>query len=248
MDVLLDLYGVLLDSDRMQREYGRELARQMMARFGGTEAAWLAAHTAAWTAYVRGVEAADWAGGPWSETEERLDAAFAVGVLERMGVAWRPADPLAFSQELDRTIMAGIDARFPDARIAVDRLRAAGHRVFVATQATESNAHGALTGAGLLDSVHGVFTGTSQNASKSHAAYWRGVQKTLGPTTSRRIVVDDRADYLAAAVAAGFEALLLDRNEVYTEELAPPHVLATLRNLAGLPHFVEVLEKESRRA
>jgi phosphoglycolate phosphatase-like HAD superfamily hydrolase len=247
VNVLLDLWGVLLDSDRMQREYGRELARRMVARFGGTEDRWLLAHTAAWTEYVRGTEAADWGGRPWSETVDRLDAAFAIGVLERMGVSWRPPDSVAFAHELDLGVMSGIDARFPDARTAVERLRSAGHRVFVATQATESNARGALTGAGLLDSVDGIFTGTSQNASKSRSPYWARARATLGGAALPGVAVDDRADYLAAAASAGFVALLLDREAVYEGETMPHHVRAMLRNLAGLPHFVEVLEAEARR-
>lgn len=231
----------------MQRGYGRELARRMSARFGGSEEGWLNAHTAAWTEYVRGVETADWTRGPWSETVDRLDAAFAVGLLERMDVAWRPEDPLGFSRELEATVLSAIDARFPDARAAVDRLRSAGHRVYVTTQATESNARGALTGAGLLASVDGLFTGTSQNASKSQLEYWQRVREALGPPPWTGVVVDDRADYLAAAASSGFLTLLLDRDEIYAGETVPRYVQATLRNLAGLPHFVEVLEKETPR-
>jgi FMN phosphatase YigB (HAD superfamily) len=246
VNVLLDLWGVLLDEDRMQRAYGRELARRMTPRFGGAEERWLRAHTAAWTKYVLGMEAADWGTRPWSETVDRLDAEFAMGLLERMEVSWRPPDPVAFAHELDRTVLSGIDARFPDARTAVERLRSAGHRVFVATQATESNARGALAGAGLLDSLDGLFTGTSQNAPKSQVGYWTRVRETLGGAGAPGVVVDDRADYLAAAASAGFVALLLDREAVYLKENMPTHVHATLRNLAGLPRYVEVLEAEAR--
>lgn len=247
MIVLLDLWGVLLDSDRMQREYGRVLARRMVERFGGTEDRWVQAHTAAWTEYVRAAESAEWSRRSWSETEDRLEAEFALGILERMQVAWRPPDALAFCRELDLNVMSAIDARFPDARTAVERLRAAGHKVYVATQASDANARGALTGAGLLGSVDGVFTGTSQDASKSHAAYWSRIRDALGPRTTPGVAVDDRADYLAAAASAGFMALLLDREEVYEPETMPPAVQGTLRNLAGLPHFVEVLAREARR-
>lgn len=248
VNVLLDLWGVLLDPDRMQREYGLELARRMRERFGGTQDGWLRAHTAAWMEYVRRIDAADWSREPWSETVDRLDADFAVGILERMGVSWRPPDGVAFSRELDVGVMSGIDARFPDARTAVERLRSAGHRVYVATQATESNALGALTGAGLLGSLNGLFTGTSQNSSKSRMEYWNRIRVTLGEPGLPGVVVDDRADYLAAAASAGYVALLLDREAIYAAEPMPPHVRATLRNLTALPHFVEVLGTQGRDA
>lgn len=244
MNILLDLWGVLLDSDRMQREYGRELARRMAERFGGAEDRWLRAHTAAWMEYVARIESADWSRQSWSKTVDRLDGEFAVGILERMEVSWRPPDPVRFSMELDRDVLSRIDARFPDARTAVERLRSAGHKVYVATQATDANARGALTGAGLLGFLDGLFTGTSQDASKSQAEYWHRVRGALDRGTAPGVVVDDRADYLAAAKSAGFVALLLDRDEIYRAETVPSHVRATLRNLAGLPQFVDVLEHE----
>jgi FMN phosphatase YigB (HAD superfamily) len=245
--VFLDLWGVLLDSDKMQDGYGRELARRMAARFGGPEDGWLRAHTAAWTDYVREVESTDWSAGSWAATVDRLDARFAVSILERVGISWRPADPLSFSRELERNVMARVDARFPDARVAVERLHSAGHGVYVATQATDSNARGALAGAGLLTAIDGLFTGTSQDAPKSRREYWDRALATLGASAGSCILVDDRADYLEAAAAAGFEGLLLDREALFGPETTPPFVRATLRNLAGLPHFVDTLEAERRR-
>ena len=248
MHVFLDLWGVLLDSDRMQMEYGRELARQMAARFGGSEERWLRAHTAAWTEYVRGTESADFIGRPWSETVDRLDAQFAARILESSGVAWRPSDPVAFSRELDVNVMSQIDARFPDARIAVERLRTSGHKVYVATQATESNARGALTGAGLLGSIDGLFTGSSQDSPKSRGEYWARIRQTLDLSDECGVAVDDRLDYLEAAASIGFLGLLLDREEIFASEPLPRYIRATLRNLAGLPHYIETLSSEAYRA
>ncbi len=242
--MFLDLWGVLLDSDKMQLEYGRRLARYMAERFGGDEADWMAAHNAAWTEYVRLIESPNWDRGQWSATVDRLDGEFAVSILERMKIPWRPPDPIAFSRELDLRLMSTIDARFPDARAAVERLRAAGHRVYVATQATEANARGSLEGAHLLDAVDGLFTGTSQDAPKARRAYWDRVLASLERSDETCVLVDDRVDYLVAAASAGFLGLLLDREGVYEPGTMPRSVRATLRTLAGLPHFVEVLDSE----
>lgn len=245
--VFLDLWGVLLDSDKMQDGYGRELARRMAARFGRGEDEWLRAHTAAWTDYVRAVESTDWSQGSWAATVDRLDGRFAIGILERVGISWRPPDSVAFSRELEGEVMSSVDARFPDARVAVDRLHAAGHAVYVATQATDSNARGSLAGAGLLTAIDGLFTGTSQDAPKSRRQYWDRALATLGASAGSCILVDDRADYLEAAAAAGLEVLLLDREALFERETTPPFVRATLRTLAGLPHFVDTLEAERKR-
>ncbi len=245
--VLLDLWGVLLDSDRMQREYGSELGRQMAPRFGGDSETWVRAHTAAWTEYVREVERTDWSHGSWSETVGELDGRLALRILEGAGIAWRPPDPVAFSQELDRTVMSRISARFPDSRAALERLRSAGHRVYVATQASESNARSALTGADLLGALDGVFSGTSQDAAKSNRAYWERIRRSLDLPDGDGVVVDDRPDYLAAAASVGFRGLLLDREDVFRSTPVPRHIDAVLRNLAGLPHYVDVLASDARR-
>ncbi len=241
MHVFLDLWGVLLDSDRMQREYGPELARQMSARFGGDADPWVRAHTAAWTEYVRAVERVDWGRAAWSDTVGTLDGQLAVRILELADVAWRPPDPVAFSKELDASVMSRINARFPDARTAVERLRAEDHRVYVATQASEANALGALRGAGLHEAFDGVFTGSGLDALKSSRAYWDGIRLRLGLRDREGVAVDDRPDYLEAATSAGFVGLLLDRDGVFAAEHAPRYVEAILRNLAGLPHYVGLL-------
>lgn len=248
MRVFLDLWGVLLDPDRMQREYGARLASSLAGRFGGDERQWREAHTAAWTDYVRAVEREDWGRGSWSAAADRLDARFVVDLLGHMGVAWRPPDAAAFSRELDLQVLATVNARFPDARTAVERLRAAGHGVYAATQATEANARGALAGAELFGALDGLFTGTSQDALKSRRAYWEAIPARVGAGPKECVLVDDRLDYLEAATSIGFVGLILDREGVYEASAVPPFVRATLRDLAGLPHFVEVLEAERARA
>ncbi len=246
--VFLDLWGVLLDSDKMQREHGRALARYLSERFGGDEGAWLTAHTAAWTAYVQAIESPSWDRTHWAATVDDLDGRFIVSLLERVGIAWRPEDPVAFSRALDVRVMSTIDARFPDARAAVEGVRAAGHLVYVATQATAANANGSLLGAGLASSVQGVFTGTSQDAPKTSRAYWDRIVASLKVPPETCVLVDDRVDYLAAAHSVGFEGLLLDREGVFEPETMPRSVRATLRSLAGLPRFVDVLAAEREPA
>src|SRR2546425_325593 len=120
--------------------------------------------------------------------------------------------------------------------------RTDGHRVYVTTNATDSNARGSLQGARLLPELDDVFTGERLNAGKATPEYWKGVQKVVSLNASQAVVVDDRLDYLGAA-AGEFATLLLDREGRHSADAIPPYVRAILRNLAGLPHFVEVLDK-----
>lgn len=247
MHVFLDLWGVVLDSDRMQRGYGEKLADRLSERFGGDRGGWLRAYDTAWEAYVREADSTDWEQRPWAATVDDLDARFVVALLKAGGAGWRPADAKAYARELEFEVMTSVDARFPDARTAVERLRAAGHRVYVATQASDSNARGSLTGAGLVPLLDGLFTGSSQDAAKTQGRYWSGITTSLSVPPTDCVVADDRLDYLQAAANVGFAALLLDREGVFEGVPLPSQVRALLRNLAGLPKAVELLAQGQLR-
>src|SRR2546425_5598052 len=114
-----------------------------------------------------------------------------------------------------------------------------GHKVYVATGGSETN-DAALRGAGLIDLIDGIFTGHSQNAQKGQSRYWRDIPTQLATKPGDCVLVDDRLDYLEAAASVGILALLLDRKGAQRPEAMPSYVQATLRNLAGLPHWVEL--------
>lgn len=238
MHILLDLYGVLLDHEKMFREYRDRLAEILAARFGGEPEDWRRAHDEAFVTYVQRVNETDWDARSWADIVDELDAGHLLETIERAGSAAKPEDALALARELERVAMAQVDARYPDARSALERLRKAGHKVYVATGGSDTN-EAALRGAGLLPLVDGVFTGHSQNAQKAKPAYWQDIPTTIGVEPSQCALVDDRLDYLGAAASIGILALLLDRKGAHHPEAMPTYVQATLRNLAGLPQWVE---------
>jgi len=246
MRVLLDLYGVLLDHEKMFRGYRERLAELLTARFGGTPDAWKRAHDEAWVTYVQQVNAVDWESRGYADVVDELDARHLLEMFERAGITGQPADALAVSRDLEREAMARVNARYPDARTAIERLRAAGHNVYVATGGGETN-DAALRGAGLFDLIDGIFTGHSQNAHKGQSRYWRDIPNQLGAKPEDCVLVDDRLDYLEAAASVGILALLLDRKAVHRPEAMPTYAQATLRNLAGLPHWVEIRTDPKRR-
>ena len=242
MHVFLDLWGVLTDSRKMVPAYRRRVAQILSTRHGGSEDAWMRAHDVAggWYSDVL-KEPETWSRGTWLEVVNRADTENLLGMFRDVGIA-PPQDLLAAARALEFEVMSAIDSAFPDARPAVARLKHNGHRIYVTTNATESNARGSLQGARLLSEVDDVFTGERLNAGKATPEYWRGVRNAVSVNDSRAVVLDDRLDYLGAAAAGEFVALLLDREGRHSADAIPPYVRAILRNLAGLPHFVDVLD------
>ncbi len=237
MHVLLDLYGVLLEHEKTFRGYRDRLAALLAARFGGEADDWRRAHDEAFVTYTRRANEADWDARGYGDVVDELDARHLQEMFERVGVPPAAGDPLGLSRELEREALAQVNARFPDARSAIERLRRMGHRVYVATGGSETN-EAALRGAGLAGLIDGIFSGHSQGVHKSRPTYWAEVPRTIGARPSDCVLVDDRLDYLEAAASVGILALLLDRKGAHRPEAMPPYVAATLRNLAGLPQWV----------
>jgi HAD superfamily hydrolase (TIGR01509 family) len=238
MYVLLDLYGVLLDHEKTFHGYRERLATLLATRFGGDADAWRRAHDEAFVAYTRRANEADWDARGYGDVVDDLDARHLLEMFERVGIPAAPGDPLRLSRELEREALSQVNARFPDARSAIERLRRMGHRVYAATGGSETN-EAALRGAGLAGLIDGVFSGHSQGVHKSRPAYWAEILRTIGAGPRDCVLVDDRLDYLEAAASVGIIALLLDRKGAHRPEAMPPYVATTLRNLAGLPHWVE---------
>ncbi len=102
MHVLLDLYGVLLDHEKMFRGYRERLAELLTARFGGDPDAWRRAHDEAWVTYVQRVNAADWESRGYADVVDDLDARHLVEMFDRAGVRAPPTDALSVSRKLER--------------------------------------------------------------------------------------------------------------------------------------------------
>ncbi len=232
MHVLLDLYGVVLDHEKMFRGYRDRLGEILSERFGGDADAWRRAHDDAFVAYVQRVNEADWDARGWAEIVDELDTRQLVEMFDRAGVAASPKDPLALSRELEREAMSHVNARYPDARPAIERLTTAGHKVYVATGGGDTN-EAALRGAGLWDLIDGIFTGHTQDSPKSRPRYWAGIPERL---TSSRGHADVRPG--DAPEPRGPPALGRGPRRVDARLSRKP--ISTARRLAGLYLYLEV--------
>src|SRR5207244_13080717 len=102
MHVLLDLYGVLLDHEKMFRGYRERLAELLSARFGGAPETWRRAHDEAWVTYLQRVNSVDWESRGFAEIVDELDARHLSEIFDRVGGPRRPSDALGVSRELRR--------------------------------------------------------------------------------------------------------------------------------------------------
>src|SRR2546427_10344515 len=109
MHVLLDLYGVLLDHEKMFRGYRERLAELLTARFGGDPDVWRRAHDEAWVTHVQRGNAADWEARGYAGGVGGPDARHLLEVFERAGVLAPLTGTLSLSRELEREAMARLN-------------------------------------------------------------------------------------------------------------------------------------------
>src|SRR2546428_7436527 len=93
MHVLLDLYGVLLDHEKMFRGYRERLAELLTARFGGDPDVWRRTHHEAWVWDGQRGNLTHWKSRGYSEIVHNLGARHLVGIVDR---------PLVFSPLADQ--------------------------------------------------------------------------------------------------------------------------------------------------
>jgi len=244
MNVILDLWGVLLDEKKMNKEYNKRAASILASRFGGDAARWLDAYNRAWEHYQRRFRATDWDKMSWSDVIGELDIKLITDTLDAVGVQWRPPDVLSFARNLEFEVVSSVAECYPDVPGALERLKEKGHEIHVATQAGEWNAIGALEGSGLLKEVSAIFSGSSQNASKDRKRYWTRILERIDSPPENSILVDDRLDYLEAAASIGIGAILMDREKRTERQKLPRFVDSRMFALTGLPHYVEKISRK----
>jgi FMN phosphatase YigB (HAD superfamily) len=244
MDIILDLWGVLLDEKKMSEQYNRRAASILASQSGGNLETWLDAYNMAWEDYQERFRAMDWDNKSWSDVVGELDVRLITDTLEAVGTQWRPSDVLIFARNLEFEVASSVARCYPEVPGALSRLKEKGHAVHVATQAGEWNAIGALEGSGLLKEIDGIFSGSSQNASKDRKSYWVRILGKIGSPPDKCILVDDRLDYLKAAASTGIGAILMDRDKKIGRRGLARFVKSCMFTLTDLPPYVERVCRE----
>src|SRR3989449_6997385 len=236
--VFLDLYGVLVDGRVMEAAYSERMAAIFHREFGGDLATWRRVQEESYVRYqAQGAaldrrDGRDREGEPWVRAVWDINADQVRFVLNRMGVSV-PPDLLPYAERVEEETVRGIDAIFPDVRPALDALRAAGHRLFLSTNANRSNAESALIGGGIRDAFDGLAMLETARAKKDRAHYWRRALE-LAATRESVVVVDDEARYLVPPGEMGARCVQVIRPGRPRGRGAFP----VIDSLAALPDFV----------
>jgi len=151
-----------------------------------------------------------WRSGEISFSQQRRERLR--GVLPPLGVRV-PADDVDLDELFGRYLRAYESSwqAFPDALPLLRSLRAAGHRVGLLTNGTETQQLAKLRHTGLLDELDVVCTSERIGFSKPDARAFAALASELGVEPATCLFVgDDPAKDADGARAAGMQALLVD--------------------------------------
>lgn len=135
-------------------------------------------------------------------------------------------------ESLREALMAGLRFRaFPDAAPTLDRLRAAGCSIGVVSN-WDVSLHGVLRAEGLEGRVDVVLTSAEEGVVKPDPRIFERALERLGgvPPQAAVHVGDDIRSDVGGALAAGIEAVLIDRSG----DTAAPRGATVVRSLADL--------------
>lgn len=237
--LFLDLYGVIADPQIMDVRYNERMSDLLWRRFGGSPDAWREVQLASYAWYkdegakLDARPGSDREGDAWVEAVQRMNANQVRWMFERVGVPI-PPKLLEYAESLEAETVRGIDALYPDTRPALAALKAAGHRLYLSTNANRSNGESALIGGGVRESFDGLAILETAKAKKDRPYYWRHAFELARTPPADAIVVDDEARYLVPAADLGarcYQVVRPGRNR----ELGPFPVIETL---AALPDLV----------
>lgn len=233
--VFFDLHGTLVDNTgALPVQYREALGALMAARYGGEPAEWSAANArilADWDSYYADLNfGADDGLDQMREGNTRTLRA----LFRLTGRPYPAPDEMA---ELVRThhyaVTSQCDALYPDARAALDAIRALQLTLGVITNGVLGHAEGLLTGAGVREAFTGpLITPDVAGYCCKDAGYFRLAFGTLPP--EQCVVIDDRPDHARVAAELGARSVLVDRAGRHNGAFAAVRIIPDLNELPAL--------------
>jgi FMN phosphatase YigB (HAD superfamily) len=220
--LLFDLYGTMVDADRMRICYAEQLGHYLSESFRGTAAAWSDAYhriVADWDSYYDDLDLNGEHGlADLREGEIRVTHALfrLTGTPEPI-----PESLSALARHLAYYVSRRCDAFYADGKPVLARLHTAGHMLGVASHTTSAHTRGILEGAGVMEWFAGTFLSPDVTKSfRKNRVFFRDPR--LNPADC--ILIDDQEEGIQGAKAAGMRAVQVLRQAGQSSPLAD-HVL-----------------------
>ena len=241
--VFLDLYRVLADPDWMEEQYRRRMAAILQRRYGVPFEKGLQIHDESYDLYKQEGERLDadqtsiGHGEKWVKAVQNFEANNIKRIFAMAGLP-PPDDPIRFASQLEEEIVLGADAIYADVRPALQEMKAGGHRIFMSTNATRSNAESALIGGGIREMFDDIIVMEVAESKKDRPHYWNRTFEVTGVRPAEAVVVDDVVSYLDLAGEMGMRGVQLIRPEY--ESLLRGR-WPVIESLAELPSLLQKL-------
>jgi len=216
--VFLDLYRVLADPDWMKEQYRRRMADILERRYGIPFERGLQIHDESYDLYTQEGERLDanhtsiGHGEKWVEAIQNLEANNIRRIFAMAGLP-PPDDSIRFAPQLEGEIVLGADAVYQDVRPVLREMKAEGHRIYMSTNATRSNAESALIGGGIRDMFDDIIVMEVAESKKDSPHYWHRAFEVTGIRPEEAVVVDDVSSYLDIAGQMGVRGIQIIRLE-----------------------------------
>ena len=233
--IFLDDGGVMNDNTLRGPEWQRLVGEFFAPRLGGEPGAWAEANGATFgelfERYSRTLPAApDFLQG-W----EGYERAWLAVMCEHVGVSEPPpTKAAALAREASLYITPRVRAAFPGAPEAVVELSRTGYTLHTASNEVSWEVDGYLTGMSIRDHFGLLFGPDRVQAMKPKQTYYERAFVLAGVEPAAAVVVDDSAENLAAARAAGARTVLVSPEAATGEPLS-------LSALAELPRLLRAI-------
>ena len=238
--LLLDIDGVILDNERWEEESARLGGPALASLLGGDPEAWAAHQERVWVeVWSRGC--GEFRGGPGlrglnlSRWWDRVEAEWIAEVCEVVGVE----APETFEERVDaaeRTtihIIENTQGVYPGAAGAIEEL-SGRFEIHMASGNPSFVVQAVLRRLGVRDRVGRPFGSDLVGCQKGDARFYPAILEAVGAAPSRAIVVDDGAEPLASARAAGLRTVQVGGAPSGESDL-------TVGSLAELPDVISEL-------
>lgn len=237
--LFLDDGGVMNDNTRRGEQWRRLVGEYFAPRLGGSAAAWAAAN-GAWTDELFAPQ--NWsarlaASASYEHFEYHYQLDWLMGMCRRVGVHFPAAsDSYVLAREAASYVTRRVHATFPGTIEAIRRLRHDGYTLYTASGEPSWELDGYLDGMGVRDCFARLYGPDLVDAFKTGPAYYERIIADAGIEPLRALVIDDSAQAVGWARAAGARAI-----QVVGSRAAADGEVDVIASVAQLPALLSTI-------